>query len=304
MGPQLHLYDVPDRREAETIRRLVGPAGPPGELGQIFGFHQFGWIGLGLPTSNICDTVTPHAPGDIDILGGPFTCSDNDAHRAAVTAANGNSYLAGLHLLVHGGLDWPPTLSYLAGIEAKAARCEARGRTRRRSLGEQTQAEARGQALGLCELGLDRVALARIVVSPPISARAGSSWMAAGAVASVAADRYAQSVIVHPDDPFETIVLSLGAVAHATEDVAGSFSCHARANVGPNPLRLLPAPVQARSALEARLHDVFLQGPMPKAAPLFILACAKTKRCGRLYVTGTVDARCPSCDGRSTLMPE
>lgn len=297
-----HLYDVPKRREAETLRRMLTPRGPSGALADVLGFGQLGWMGLGLPTSRLYPDATPNAPGDIDIVGGPLSALDTPTWEAALAAAKGHPYLASLHLLVHGGIAWPPVLSRVGAVDAKVARCELSGHTRRRSLGPQTQEDARAQARGLCELGFDRVALARIVVSHPVHANVGSSWMAAGAIAGDAADRYADSVIAPPDDPFETLVLSLGAVAHKTEDLAGAEGLHLRENAGPNPLRQTATALVARASFEGRLREVFSARPRPIGTPVFVLACAKTKRCGELYTTCDSKAPCPRCSGPSTVM--
>lgn len=259
-------------------------------------------MGLGLPTSRLVSVATLNAPGDIDVVGGPLTAVDAPTWDAALSMSRGHPYLASFHLLVHGGIAWPPVLSRISAVEAKVVRCDLNRHTRRRNLGGQAQEHARAQARGLCELGFDRVALARIVVAHPVHADGGSSWMAAGAIAGDAADRYADGVIAPPDDPFETLVLSLGAVAHRTEDLAGAEGLHLRENAGPNVLRQTATAVSARASIEGRLREVFAARPRPIGAPVFVLACARTKRCGELYATCDSTAPCPRCSGPSTVM--
>jgi hypothetical protein len=298
----VHLYSVTARREAETVRRLVAPSGPKDLIAEVLGCGQFAWIGLCLPTDRLLGREYSSIPGDVDLLGGPLHPGSQAAWDEALLRRKGHPYIAMLDLAVSGGIAWPPVLDDMGAAEVKVVRCEVGGRTRRRGLGAREQGLARRQALGLCELGFDRIALLRVVVSPPACPCAGSPWLVAGSIASRAARRYARDVHTTASDPFCTAVLALGAVASATEDNAGSLGCVAAENLRANPLRALPLAQVNRRAMEGRLREAFLARPRPLGAPLFVLACARAKRCGEFFVTNESTTGCPRCGGPSTAM--
>lgn len=189
------------------------------------------------------------------------------------------------------------TLTYIAAVEVKAAYYSADADLKAAG----NKHNGRHQARELYEMGFDRVALARFVVTEPVDVPGHHPWMVAGARSSRAMDEYLnepKGILVKDNDPFGTVLVSDGSVLGKLEHHARSTSAEWLKHPPENPYK--EGAAEIRKVIENNLTEVMSRHPFPRTFPVLVLACSDDN-CGNLYVTGTyfdfktVENHLPQC---------
>jgi hypothetical protein len=298
-----YIFAQEQDRELVTIRRFF--AGHGGTLTNWFWptlkwSMPFVWLGLRIPHERLLRGYKRHPKkflGDVDVFGASLQASSIDEYRRYYKEVEelfteGGTRQVGAGrveesviqgMISEGKTKWPPDLSYIAATEVKAAYYSAGADLKATG----NKHNGRTQARELCEMGFDRVALARFVVTEPVDVPGHHPWMVAGARSSRAMDEYLsepKGILVKEGDPFGTMLVSDGSVLGKLEHHAGSISADWLKNPPENPYKERAAEV--RKVIEANLTEVMSKYPFPRMFPVLILACSDDK-CGNLYVTGT-----------------
>ena len=258
------------------------------------------WLGLRIPHERLLRGYSRSPKkflGDVDVFGASLQASSIDEYQryyaeveelftegGTRTVGAGRVEEAVIQgMISEGKTKWPPDLSYIAATEVKAAYYSANADLKATG----NKHNGRNQARELCELGFDRVALARFVVTEPVDVPGHHPWMVAGARSSRAMDEYLsepKGILVKEDDPFGTVLISDGSVLGKLEHHAGSTSAEWLKNPPENPYKEQAADI--RKVIEENLTEVMSKYPFPRTFPVLILACSDDK-CGNLYITGT-----------------
>lgn len=143
-------------------------------------------------------------------------------------------------------------------------------------------------------MGLDRVALVRLLVTEPVAPGEIHPWIESGIRSGDAADEMRQKRRAEEDDPFGTLLFSVGAVAGGLEHERGSTTeCEPLRPVPKNPLREKASGV--RNIVERNLHELMSRYQAPRGVPALILA-SSDEACGNLYLAiANPDVPCPQC---------
>jgi hypothetical protein len=297
-----YIFAQEKDRELVTIRRLFADQG--GLLGHWFEpvlrwSMPFVWLGLRIPHERLLRGYKRPPKkflGDVDVFGASLQASSVDEYRRYYKEVeelftDGGKRKVGAGrveeaviqgMISEGKTKWPPDFSYIAATEVKAAYYSADADLKAAG----NKHNGRTQASELCEMGFDRVALARFVVTEPVDVPGHHPWMVAGARSSRAMDEYLdepKGILVKEDDPFGTVLVSDGSVLGKLEHHAGSTSAEWLKNPPDNPYRERAAEV--RKVIEENLTEVMSRHPFPRTFPVLILACSDNK-CGNLYVSG------------------
>lgn len=295
-------------REAVLIRRFF--ADQSGHLDHWLGSAlrwnlPVVWLGLRIPHERLLrgyGRPPKKFRGDVDVFGASLQASSEEEYRSYVAKVREiippeahPSWVewCTVQEMVHDGkTKWPPDLSYIAAAEVKAAYYNADDDLK----GAGGKHNGRDQARELCRMGFDRVALARFVVTEPLTSETYHPWMLASARSGMARDDYMgepKRIFGEEDDPFGTVLISGGAVPGKLEHLAGTTSADWLRRPPDNPFRQEAAAL--RQAVEGNLLEVMGRHPFPRTFPVLILACSDD-RCGHLYVTGAdPNAACPTC---------
>lgn len=315
-----YIFAQEKDRELVTIRRFF--AGHGGLLTSWFWptlkwSMPFVWLGLRIPHERLLrghNRPPKKFLGDVDVFGASLQASSIDEYRRyykeveeLFTEGGTRKIGAGRveeaviqGMISEGKTKWPPDLSYIAATEVKAAYYSADADLKATG----NKHNGRTQARELCEMGFDRVALARFVVTEPVDVPGHHPWMVAGARSSRAMDEYLdepKGILVKDDDPFGTVLVSDGSVLGKLEHHAGSTSAEWLKNPPENPFKERAAEI--RKVIEENLNEVMSKHTFPRTFPVLILACSDDK-CGSLYVTGAYFdfmtgenhlPQCPTC---------
>lgn len=303
-----YIFAQEKRREVVTINRFF--AGYSGDLSRWFSPTlkwdlPFVWLGLRIPHERLLRGFSGRPKpflGDVDVLGANLEASSPQEYKdyvdkvAEIFEHQGHPSQiinqAVQWMIREGKVKWPPDLSYIAATEVKAAYFSAD--LDLKAAGDKYN--GRHQAGELCEMGFDRVALARFVVTEPVEVEGHHPWRVASVLSSMAMKDYlddAKGIFIKENDPYGTILITTGAVLGKLEHFAGSMGAKWLQEVPDNPLREQAA--ESHKVIETNLLYVMRQFPFPNTFPVLILACSDDK-CGYLYVTGAgPDANCPQC---------
>jgi hypothetical protein len=298
-----YIFAQEKARELVTIRRFF--AGHGGLLTDWFWptlkwSMPYVWLGLRIPHERLLRGYKwppKKFLGDVDVFGASLQASSVDEYRRyykeveeLFTGGGARKVAPGRveecviqDMIAEGKAKWPPNLSYIAATEVKAAYYSANADLKATG----NKHNGRTQARELCEMGFDRVALARFVVTEPVNVPGHHPWMVAGARSSRAMDEYLdepKGILVKDDDPFGTVLVSDGSVLGKLEHHAGSTSAEWLKNPPENPYKERAAEI--RKVIEENLTDVMSKYPFPRTFPVLLLACSDDK-CGNLYVSGT-----------------
>jgi hypothetical protein len=306
--PTDFIYAQERNRESVLIRRFFADQG--GHLNHWFRpalkwSLPVVWLGLRIPHERLLRGYNRQPKkflGDVDVFGASLQASSEDEYRRYVAKArelippeahpSWVDWCAMLDMVYEGKTKWPPDLSYIAAVEAKAAYYNADDDLK--AAGDKYN--GRDQALELCWMGFDRVALARFVVTEPVVADNNHPWMLASARSGMARDDYLdeqKGIFVKEEDPYGTVLISCGAVPGKLEHMAGSTGAEWVREPHDNPLKTESA--AARRVVEDNLMELMSRCPFPRTFPVLILACSDAQ-CGNLYVTGAdPNALCPNC---------
>jgi hypothetical protein len=315
-----YIFAKEKDRELFTIRRFF--AGHSGLLTSWFAptlkwSMPYVWLGLRIPHEHLLrgyNRPPKKFLGDVDVFGASLQASSIDEYRRYYTEVEklfteGGTIKVGAGrveeavsqgMISEGKIKWPPDLSYIAATEVKAAYYSASADLKATG----NKHNGRAQARELCQMGFDRVALARFVVTEPVDVLGHHPWMIAGARSSRAMDEYLnepKGILVKDGDPFGTVLISDGSVLGKLEHHAGSTSAKWLKNPPENTYKEQAADI--RKVIEENLNEVMSKYPFPRTFPVLMLACSDNQ-CGNLYVTGTyfdfvtgenILPECPNC---------
>lgn len=305
--PQDYIFAQEKNRERTTIARLIASVISPTRdwFNPTLRWPlPFVWLGIRIPHSKLLtsfDRPPKKFMGDVDVLGAtlePSSVEENDEYllrmRSALPKAHPTQIvsLTAQSMIADGKIKWPPNLSHISALEVKTAYFNASGDLK--AAGDAYN--GRHQTQELCEMGFDRVALARFVVTEPVDSGQHHPWIFASGRSGAARNEYlgtTKGVFVSDDDPYGTILISTGAVAGKLEHQAGEISGEWLRSPPENPCKHSASNI--RTAVENNLLRVFASHEFPRTFPTLILACSNSK-CEHLYVSGgNADARCPEC---------
>lgn len=321
-----YIFAQEQDRERVTINRFFADQGAL--LGRPFNSRlgwnlPFMWLGLRLPHERLLSHYNRPPKkfrGDVDVMGGALEPVSREEYerclnylieegkRLRAELPEEHRYdneeeippphnLASKMVVELGKIKWPPRLTYIAATEVKAAYYNARGDLK----GKGSEYNGRDQARELCEMGYDRVALSRFIVTEPTESGTFNPWMVASARSSRAMDEYLDhpdpqkhGIYIEEQDPYGTILISNGAVLGKSEHMAGGMTSKWLLEPPLNPYQ--SHTVDIRRAMEETLLEVMSRHPVPLTYPVLVLACSD-RVCGNLYVATRPNPEevCPLC---------
>jgi hypothetical protein len=308
-----YIFAQGNERERTAIYRLIADSGS--SLSSVF-YEQLGlalpccWLGIRIPQRALLEGLQlseNQFNGDIDFFGGnlqPYSeakflqyveeFKDEKSHPSWAYK------FAQMQTLHRGEIKWIPSLNYIAASECKTPYFNAKGELKATSMG--SQRNHRLQAFELCEMGFNKVALTRIIVTEPVNSKVTHPWFEAmqrGHIASEILENNTQDklgnnkLIVEEKDTFGTVIVSVGAVSGGMENDRGSLSWKWFKDVPENPLTEKASPI--RKVMEYNLAKIMSQFPVPRNIPVLLLACSN-KKCQYIYITETnLNILCPRC---------
>lgn len=303
-----YIFAQGKRRERTAINRLIASRG--GAIRdalneQLRWALPWAWLGLRIPQRRLLRGLELPAnkfSGDVDVFGAPLRPASQEEYNRFVAEAaeqlgaeahpSWHHQIASMMVLERRRLEWPPDLTYIAASEVKVAYYDADSNLK--ATGAGSQQSDRTQARRLCEMGFDRVALTRVLVTEPVVPGRMHPWTEAAVRSGNAGDEFRdKGVRLAPDDPFGTLMVLMGAVPGGLEDMRGSTSWQWLQDVPDNPLRDDVAAL--RRVIERNLTEVMNGHPIPVNVPVLILACSD-EACGELYVSEAGPEKlCPKC---------
>jgi hypothetical protein len=262
------------------------------------------WLGIRIPQRALLKGLKlskSEFTGDIDFFGGNLQPESNEKYLQYVEEFKDEKAhpswaykFAQMQILHRGEIKWIPSFDYTAASECKAHYLNADGKLKATSIGRQKH--HRKQAKELCELGFDKVALIRIVVTEPINSTKIHPWLEASNRGNFASDKLEKEIKVDETDSFGTMIVSVGAIAGGLEEARGSVSCKYLKDVPQNPL--IKKATAIRKVMEDNLANIMNQFPTPKNIPVLLLACSN-KSCQHIYITETnLNIICPRCNSQ------
>lgn len=299
-----YLVEI-EQREQEACRRLVQMPFLSERMFARLGMQAwFSWFILDLQK----DRLVSGLRGDIDVLAGRLSWTDPAVFEQLMveerTAARGgrhdswNYQLAATKLARAGGIAWPPSASYLVGLEAKCAYLEpSAGRISRDALrstkpSAKKVVKVRRQIESLLEMGLEEVALLDIIANPPVSGPDGGAWISSLAVAveSAAAMGSISDKRLPEECDAGHWVWSSGAVVGGYEFQRGA-GCpqELRPSKGNGRLKSSSVVGGMRQEVEKNLGIVLAQFATPLVFPAVFLDC---RDCGTVHALPWDGAGC------------
>lgn len=234
------------------------------------------WI-IESTTRKICPSVDK--PGDVDILGGRLRWSDPSLYQSYLEKAkcerpawhrSFHEMAAQRGLLEDGGLEWPPNVEYLVGIEVKCAYVTRNRKLASHKASQRQVQSIREQVDGLLHMGLNRVLLLDIIANPPSEGSDGSAWTEAaiGASASYRSMRPILESRLYQGCPAGHVALPSGAVPGGDETMRGAISPVLLRHAVDSPLLQTEPKVRARRQdLNERLLRRLKHISVPRYAP-------------------------------------
>jgi len=200
-------------------------------------------------------------------------------------------------------IDW----SYLVGLEIKAAYYNNEDKLKSAGLvskheGVQRiankQKGARKQANRIFECGFDQIGLLHIISTEPReeSSRGIQSWFLADEARNKSEQEVIPLIHTESNDPFGTLLLTIGAVPDKLEDESGVWG---RIKVIKEMKTHSEQPIDFKQKLQNETEKTILKYSEKVSWPILMLACSD-RGCRTLYVT-TVHSleNCPVCGARS-----
>lgn len=300
-----YIFAQGEERERTAIYRLI--ADSSSSLSSVF-YEQLGlalpwcWLGIGIPQRALLEGLQlskNQFNGDIDFFGGNLQPNSEQTFLQYVEEfSNEKSHpswahkLASEQILFRGEIKWIPSLDFISASECKAHYLNAKGDLKATGINGQQHHRTK-QTRELCELGFNKVALSRIIVTEPINSQIYHPWLEASARGSYASDKLEKIIDVDENDPFGTVIISVGAVFGGLEDARGSLSSKWLKVVPKNPLAEKASPI--RKIMEHNLAKIMSQFPVPRNIPVLLLACSN-KKCKYIYISETnLNILCPLC---------
>jgi hypothetical protein len=303
-----YIFAQEQNRETVTINRFF--ADSMGLLARWFSSTlkwdlPFVWLGFRIPHEYLLKGFSRPPKkflGDVDVFGACLETSSPTEYQEYLTRIKAlfsptahPTQIVSLTIqtmIADGKAKWPPNLSYIGAVGVKAAYYNAAGDLK--AAGDKYN--GRSQALELCKMGFDRVALARFVVTELVPSGLRHPWTIASERSGRAMDEYtdeSKGIFVADDDPYGTILISSGAILGELEHMAGGTSGKWLRETKDNPYR--EEALAVRRAVHNNLQSLFERYEFPRTFPVVILACSDWT-CGHLYIAGAnPNATCPTC---------
>ena len=257
------------------------------------GLGCFSWYVLGMDTQ-----WTGRKPGDIDILGGKLAWRDPGGLDAEFVQMqerypdwhpSWHADLAGRSLAQEGGIAWPPSREFLAGVEVKCSYViDGVGGSTKAS--RQKVEGIREQIEGLLALGLDRVALLDVIATTPADGQDMHAWLGAASNARIAFATMSDIIAARlPEDTVAgQFVWPVGAVIGGCERDRGASIPRLIRAPQDNPYRTNAIAQRTRTTLSEKLHTLLAILPQPTFFPV-VLVCCKTCRAIHRSAEGCAD---------------
>jgi hypothetical protein len=286
----VYIIEMDDQqREAEATRHVLSSP-----------LHQerlLGPMGLGKLTWVIMEAqkpgLVPGMVGDVDILAGPMEFSYPETFDSALKEERSlraewhpywHEYLAGKRVAEADGIKWPPTPSYVIGIEVKCSYFDTEpGSTKsspRKVYGIRKQIDS------LLKMGLDRVALLDVIANPPSDGANSQAWMVAAhqARTSLEATREILAGRLPDDSASGHFVWASGSVVGGDESMRGAGVPALLRQPVTNPaLAAADEKVLAnRRTLLQRIPRLFADTAAPRYFPIVFIDCQECHRLHRL----------------------
>lgn len=258
-------------RESVATHRLLATMPLRAQL-----FHGLSWFIMELRFS----TLGLDEAGEIDIIGGRLTFSDPDAYRSVYTEEAAQwpdsvEMMATRRFVQDGGLEWPPPMDLLVGVEVKCS-YENEGIIKSAKDSPDKLRDIHKQLRRDVDLGLDIVSLLDIIANQPATGKDSDAWWNASGKAFATLDA-AEPILakrIPAGLPVGHWVWSVGAVAGANEGIrgAGGPTCVRRPSANPH------------TPKRVRVEELLIQllGVLPRPrTPLVLLKDCKT--CQRIH---------------------
>jgi hypothetical protein len=218
----MHLADLENGREAETLHRLLGQDKHPlfrsGDEGLLGLQTREALIGLMIPFRCLFGSLPipgrKDGQGDVDVLVAPWSLH--------VPTYMTTPLQVDLSTIVAAEIK---TLPYSRERKLTGKGLSVVSREGREAVMASGSLTARFQAKLLAGLGFDRATLLHIVVAQAHESRCVGiqSWLYAGDAAGAGTHAASPRVYTELSDPFSTIVAAIGAVPDREEDLSGSY---------------------------------------------------------------------------------
>jgi hypothetical protein len=233
--------------------------------------------------------------GDVDILAGSLNWDSTreiDEYISHEHAEHPEWHitrrldLAARKLASRGGIQWPPSVEFLVGVEAKCAYLPRNAETVSVDAFKSTKLQPRQQRrirLGvdkLLELGLNHALLLDILATPPVSGPDGGAWITSLDLADRSEDVMAAALEQRLHDNCEVAhwIWSIGSVVGGDEFSRGAATfLELRSSNGNS---RLPQSAQTREDIQSRLTALLSHFGKPTAFPAVFVDC---KSCRRLH---------------------
>jgi hypothetical protein len=222
--------------------------------------------------------------GDIDVLTGPFEPKEPkqflellDFYRKECPDAhplNHHRY-AQMSLAWKGGLKWPPSLTYLIGIELKSVYLPLTANEITEQSMKSKKASAskirgiRNETNKLLRMGFDKVGLFEFIANPPADGVGSQPWSRASYIAGSSLDAMENVFVgrLPETSPIGHGACSISGVNGRDECASGAFSFDTFRYAQINPF-LEDRNVKAnRKEMEQNLIDIFSMLPQPRTMP-------------------------------------
>ncbi len=236
------LLDMGEARETAAVRTVVDQMAGRASgraLWQRLGIANphLSWWAFEIPTRRLLgDVLEAKKPGDVDLIVGSLELRASADEVSAMVRGDSrlapfaNSSVIWQLLADRGLLVWPPRVSHLAAVEARAGRWFADDTQHGIQSGRLDYAE---KARGLVAMGFDEVVLLHLIGTEPVGGKGFGAWLAAGNQAEKAAnfmEHPRQALDACADeapfggahDAFSEVVWPLGSVPNRSEFLAGS----------------------------------------------------------------------------------
>lgn len=248
------------------------------------------------------DDLVPTLQGDVDILMGELQVSDPEAFKKRFEewqaelpppAHPTQIYrLAAMDIAEQGGIQWPPKMDYLVGVEAKCSflHSEANEITvktvRSKKSSPKKVKKIREQVQRLLDMGFNKIALLDLIANPPASGINSQAWVNASGIAT--ASERVMSPILKGRLPEDSLAghwsCSIGAVAGGDETMRGAGGSVKYREPQDNVLLEGSETHVRRQELEKNLSALLGSLPQPRDLPVLFINCKVCRKIHRSYL--------------------
>jgi len=264
-----YLINIP-QREFEAIQRFLKPPLTfiSNELWRSLGFvPSFSWYLLQIRTDRLVgkDCLINASPGDVDIIAGQLHPNDS------------------------GGINWPPSTNYLAGIEVKCAYLSSQAHqitnndVKSQKKSKQKQSHIHSQLKGLLQMGFNKAILLDVIANPPASGTNGQAWLNAASIAATSREAMLSTLEgrLPRDCPVGHWVWSMGSVIGGAENARGAGAPFELRNSLENPYLKDRLETQScRQEMERNLKAILASVSRPCEFPIVLIDC---RSCAKIH---------------------